>query len=130
MSESFGGQVVAFVTVASTGAVGWGGLKEKTKGATAVSGCRFRPFTTMEADQQTDVATEVWKLTAPPEAGVLAAASTGEILYDGTGSPDDLDLDSPEAQAATWQIDGQVQPKYDLDGTVHHVTVMCKRQRG
>ena len=89
-----------------------------------VTGCRFRPAATAEVDGQTDVATEVWKLTAPPNAATIAALSTGEIVYDGTSSPS-----LPDDPNELFRIDGRVQPKYDNDA-VHHVTVMCKRQVG
>lgn len=109
---SFGEQVVTFVTVTSTGQPGRGGLKEKTKTETAVSGCHMRPFTTSEIDGQTDVATEIWKCTAPPVAAALAAKPSDEVKHAGL----------------TFQVHGPIQPKYDLDGLIEHVTVMCKRQ--
>lgn len=112
---SFGGQSVTFVAVAESGDPGYLGLKTKTRTDTAVAGCRFRPATSAETpDGQTDVATGVWKCTAPPAAAVLAAKPGGEVKVGGV----------------TYQIDGPIMPKYAMDGTVHHVTVMCKRQVG
>lgn len=125
---SFGGQTVAFVTVTETGQIGWGGLKSKDRAVTALSGCHFRPASSTEDDGQTDVTTEVWKLTAPPEAVDLSVKASGELVYDGTDHPEDLDLDSDAGKAATFQIDGPIMPKYGLDNSVHHVTIMCKRQ--
>lgn len=120
---SFGGQTVALVVVASAGDPGYLGLKAKTRTKTLRSGVHFRPFRTMETpDAETDVATEVWKLTDAPDIVSLAAKSTGEILYDGTDDPDDV-------EANRFQITGPVQPKSDLS-RVHHVTIMCKRQVG
>lgn len=131
MTETFGGQTVGFVTVTETGSPGWGGLKAKVRTTTRLSGCRFRSASSTETpDTQTDVTTEVWKLTAPPEAVALAAKANGQLVYDGTAHPEVLDLDSDAGKAATFQIDGPVIPKYDMDGSVHHVTVMCKRQAG
>ena len=111
------------MTIAADGAPGYLGLKTKTRVVSLVSGCHFRPFNTMETPvTETDVATEVWKLTAPPTAAVLAAKSTGELLFDGTDNPADT-------VGNRFQITGPVQPKYD-GGRVHHVTVMCQRQVG
>ncbi|AVO21614.1 head closure [Mycobacterium phage MooMoo] len=127
---SFGGQVVAFVTITKTGEPGWGGLKEPSRTAVRVPGCHFRPANAAETpDEQTNVATEWWKLTAPAVEAVIEATAGGEIVYDGTEHPEELDLDSDEGIAATFQIDGPIRPKYDLD-RLHHVTVMCKRQVG
>ena len=124
MIASFGSQTVGFVTVTESGEPGYLGLKTKTKVVVKVSGCHFRPANATEVDGQTDVATEVWKLTAPPAAAVLAAKSTGEIVYDGTDNPQ-----LPSDLNELFRIDGRIQPKFDLDA-VHHVTVMCKRQVG
>lgn len=109
---SFGGQTVTFVTVTETGQPGFLGVKEKQRSEVSVAGCHFRPFKTAEVVTETDIATEVWKCTAPPEAAVLAAKSTGEVKHNGL----------------TFQIDGQIQPKYDLSGQIEHVTIFCKRQ--
>uniref|UniRef100_UPI003C30EB7C Head closure protein n=1 Tax=Mycolicibacterium phage Mycofy1 TaxID=3349809 RepID=UPI003C30EB7C len=131
MSEEFGGQVVALVSVAETGVPGWGGLKAKARTTTRQPGVHFRPASSTETpDGQTNVATEVWKLTAPPTAAVLAAKPGGELVYDGTEHPESLDLDSAAGRAATFRVDGPIMPKYDLAGQVHHVTIMCKRQAG
>lgn len=120
---SFGGQTVGIVTVTATGTSGYLGLKQKNRVVNLVAGVHFRPFITTETpDAETDVATEVWKLTAPVEAAVLAAKSTGELLYDGTTNPADV-------KANRFQIQGPIQPKSDLS-QVHHVTIMCKRQVG
>lgn len=114
MSASFGGQAVTFVTVSHTGDPGYLGIKATSRSDNTVFGCHFRPVSATETAENSayDVATTVWKLTAPPEAGVLAAASTGELTYD------DMHF----------QITGPIMPKYNLDGTVHHVTIMAKRQ--
>lgn len=130
MSESFGGQTVGFVAVVETGQPGWGGLKAKARTVTPQSGCHFRPASSTETpDTQTDVTTEVWKLTAPPEAAVLAVKANGELVYDGSDHPELLDLESDAGRAATFQIFGPIMPKYDLDA-IHHVTIFCKRQAG
>lgn len=125
---TFGGQTVAFVTVTETGQIGWGGLKGKTWAVTPLGGCHFRPASSTEVDGQTDVTTEVWKLTAPPDAAALVVKANGELVYDGTDHPELLDLDSDAGKRATFQIDGPIMPKYGQDNAVHHVTIMCKRQ--
>lgn len=131
MSESFGGQTVAFVTVTRTGAPGWGGLKPTTRALTPLGGCRFRQVSSVETPEtQTDVTTEVWKLTAPADAAALAVKANGQLVYDGSDHPELIDLDSAAGKAATFQIDGQITPKFDMDGSTHHVTIMCKRQVG
>lgn len=111
---SFGGQTVTFVTVTETGQPGFLGIKAKSRSEVAVSGCHFRPFKTTEVVTETDVATEIWKCTAPAEAAAIAAKSTGEVKHNGL----------------TFQIDGQIRPKYDLGGQIEHVTIFCKRQAG
>lgn len=109
---SFGGQTVGFVTV-TRGAAGYLGLAQESRSTTTVSGCRFRPLTSAEtAESATDVATGVWKCTAPAEAAALAAKSTGELVVEGI----------------TYRIVGPVEPKYDMNGAVHHVTILAKRQ--
>jgi len=115
MSASFGGQAVTFITVTRSNTPGYLGIGATSRSDNTVFGCHFRPVSASETAENSayDVATEIWKLTAPPEAGVLATASTGELTYD--------DM--------TFQITGPVMPKYNLDGTVHHVTIMAKRQR-
>lgn len=120
---SFGGQTIGLVTVTKTGGPGFMGVEAENRATTLVSGVHFRPLNTIETPvAATDVATEIWKCTAPPEAGVLAAQSTGTVLFDGTNSPADV-------EANRFQIEGPIMPKYD-GSQVHHVTIMCKRQHG
>ena len=103
---------MAFVTV-SRGTPGYLGLAVESRSSDTVFGCHFRPVSASETPEGTnDVATEVWKLTAPPVSAALNAHAGDELSYD--------DM--------TFQIVGPVMPKYNLDGTVHHVTVMAKRQ--
>lgn len=120
---TFGGQTVGFVSITKPGTIGAYGLPAKARSVTLLPGCHFRTLSTAETpDTETNVATEFRKLTADPEAVALAAKSTGELLYDGTDSPEDV-------EANRFQIVGPLQPKYDGD-SVHHVTVVCKRQFG
>lgn len=110
---SFGATTVTFVAVTKSGEPGELGLRSKTKTGVDVEGCHFRPFSATETPP-TRAATELWKITAPPDPAALAAKPTGQIKVDGI----------------TYLIEGPVQPKRDLDGRVHHVTIMCKRQVG
>lgn len=131
IGEPFGEQVVAFVAVSETGEPGWGGLKQKSYTVARCAQVRFRPYSSTETPvTQTDSTTEVWKLTAPPDAVALAAKGNGELIYDGTQNPESLDPTADATRQFVFQIDGQVQPRYDMDGTLHHVTVFAKRQAG
>lgn len=127
----FGGQTVALVTVAQTGAPGYLGMTSEQRTVVPLPAVRFRQLSGEEAaEYATNTTTEVWKCTAPPGSEALAAASTGELVYDGTDHPELLDLDSDEGRAATFQIDGPIAPKYRRGGTVHHVTIIAKRETG
>lgn len=119
-----GKQTVKLGVVTSTGAPGFLGIKAESRTDVTVSGCRGRVLTADEtAELQADVATEVWKWTLPPESAAATAKSTGELVYDGTATP-------ARTAASVFQIDGPIQPKYNMDGTLHHVTLMAKRQAG
>lgn len=121
---SFGGQTVTFVSTTGVGEPGFLGVRNHSAPVEAsVSGCRFRPFApargaalgsagTELPDAATNTAGEVWKLTAPPVPTVLNATPEGEVIYEGV----------------RFQIIGPVQPKRDMAGVLHHVTVMCRRQ--
>ncbi len=122
----FGRQTVGFVTATESGSPGYLGVREKTFTTVAQSGVRFRPLRTDELDKQTDVSTEMWKLTAPVSVAALAAKSTGEIVYDGTDSP----TFDEEDDSNVFTIDGFIQPKPGMYGGVHHITIMCGRKAG
>ncbi len=129
--SDFGEQVVAFVAVTQSGTPGWGGLKQKSHTVTRFPGVHFRPFSSDETPvTQTDITTEVWKLTAGPEVLALAVKGNYELLYDGTDHPEALDPEADASKEFLFQIAGQTMPKYDLDGSVDHVTIFCKRQVG
>jgi hypothetical protein len=130
-AEPFGAQVVAFVAVSEAGQPGWGGLKQKARTVTRCADVRFRPLSSTETPvTQTDVTTEIWKLTAPPVAAALAVASNGELVYDGTDHPESLDPGADSTRPFVFQIDGKPMPRYDFDGSLHHVTIFAKRQVG
>lgn len=108
---SFGGQTVTFVTITR----GTAGRFERAPVRTPVDvpGCRFRPLGTSERVAETDLATEVWKCTAPPVAAVLAATATSELEYNGK----------------TYHVTG-VEPFTDLAGQPFKVTVIAERYIG
>ena len=113
INAEFGKQTVTFVTVA-LGDRGYLGVREETRTETPVTGCRFRPLSAEEAEGMTDVSTGIWKGTIPPVAAAVNAKPSGEVKVDGV----------------TYQIDGPVQPKRNMDGSLHHVTILCKKQDG
>ena len=122
---SFGGQTVGFVTVTRSGAPDGLGMLAESRAVVLVSGCHFRSAVSVESPEgETNTTTIKWKLTAPPEVAVLAAKSTGELVYDGTETP-------VQTADSTFLIDGPILPKYDITGSeVHHVTVWAKKQAG
>lgn len=111
---SFGEQAVEFVSVTRSGDPGYLGLQTESTTSDTIFGCHFRPVSSAETPENDayDVSTEIWKLTAPPDSTVLSTKPTDQLVYDGN----------------TYQIVGPIQPKYDFNGTVHHVTIMAKRQ--
>ncbi len=108
---AFGGQVVTFVTITQ----GTEGRfqREPARTPTAVPGCRFRPLGTSEIVAETDLATEVWKCTAPPVSAVLAATASSELEYGGK----------------TYHVTG-VEPFVDMAGRPFKVTVIAERYIG
>ena len=108
---AFGGQVVTFVTN-TLGAEGRF-EREVTPTSTDVPGCRFRPLGTSEIVAETDLATEVWKCTAPPVAAALNATATSQLVYGGK----------------TYNVTG-VEPFTDMAGRPFKVTVIAERYIG
>lgn len=81
---SFGSQMVTFITLTNTGDPGRLGTKTQTRTRVDVTGCRHRPLKPSETPEWlTNISTEPWKTTAPPEAAAIAAKSTGELEVDG-----------------------------------------------
>jgi hypothetical protein len=112
--STFGDQTVTFVAV-TNGALDRLGIPAQVRTEIAVPGCRFRPLSAEETVGLTDLATEVWKCTAPPVAAVLAAMAIDEVKHNGI----------------TYQIVGGVKPYNDyFSNTVHKVTVLCQKQIG
>lgn len=131
LPSEFGGQTVGFVTVTQTGEAGYLGVTQQSRTVTLLGGVRFRPYSTeelagltSELKGLTNIAGELWKLTAPAEAAALSAKSTGEIVYDGTDTPEYDEADTSNV----FHIEGFNQPKPGMYGQVHHVTIVCQRQ--
>jgi hypothetical protein len=108
-----GDQTVGFVTI-TDGALDELGIPAQVRTTVNVPGCRFRPLSAAETVDLTDVATEVWKCTAPPSAAALVDA-TGELVHDGV----------------TYQVIGGPKPYPDaFRSDTFKVTVMCEKQVG
>ncbi len=111
----FGGQTVTFVSYAETGSRGALGTYAQAETATDVVGCRHRPMAFQETSEyDVDVATELWRTTAPPEPAVLAAPADGVLRVDGV----------------TYRIIGGPRCHADLDGTPFKVTIVSQRTTG
>lgn len=83
-NADFGSQTVAFVSLVGTGEFNDFGEEAMTEVEVPVYGCRHRPLSAKEATEALgSVAEQIWKTTAPPEAAVVAAASTGKLKVDG-----------------------------------------------
>lgn len=73
----------------------------------------FRPLSAREKAGLVDnIATEVWKCTAPPAAAALEMNAISELKFN----------------AETYQVTGGAQREYDLDGVLDHVSVLCQKQ--
>lgn len=81
---SFGSQTVSFVTIVGTGVYDEFGAEVTTPTDVPVAGCRHRPLSAAEAAEVGgNVATQVWKTTAPTAAAAIAAKSTGTLKEGG-----------------------------------------------
>lgn len=81
---TFGSQTVAFVTLVGTGVYDDLGFETTNPTDVPVTGCHHRPLSAQEAGEVFgDVARQVWKTTAPPEAAAIAAKSTGTLKEGG-----------------------------------------------
>jgi hypothetical protein len=110
-TDSFGGQTVTFVTI-SLGSEGRF-ERESVPVRVDVPGCHFRPLGTSEIVAETDLATEVWKCTAPPVDAALNATAASELEYAGK----------------TYHVTG-VEPFNDPEGEPYKVTVIADRYIG
>lgn len=79
-----GNQVVTFVSYEDSGSAGALGTYTPSETTVDVPGCHHRPMAFREtAEFDVDIATQVWKTTAPPKPAVLAAQAEGEIRVNG-----------------------------------------------
>lgn len=120
----YGRQTVGIVTVTTSDDAGYLGMGDDTRSVALMSGVRFRPLRTDEVNGEIGTATGMWKLTAPVEVAAMAAQSTGEIVYDGTATP----VYDEDDDSNLYHIEGFAQPKPDMYGQIHHVTIFCKKQ--
>ncbi|AHG24330.1 head-to-tail stopper [Mycobacterium phage MichelleMyBell] len=110
---TFGGQTVTFVTYENTGPRRPLGGYQQAETLAPVAGCRHRPLSAREtAEYDVNVATVVWKTTAPPAPAVLAARQDGEIRVDGVA----------------YKIIAGPQHHVDMDGQPFKVTILSQRQ--
>ncbi|MEE3066572.1 MAG: hypothetical protein VYA67_21965 [Actinomycetota bacterium] len=82
---TFGSQTVTFLPPNYTGTRNSLGIKTQgVPNGVPVEGCRHRPLTAAECDDDlTEVSEQVWKTTAPPHAAAIAAKNTGLLECDG-----------------------------------------------
>lgn len=112
---SLGGQTVTFVSFTQGATPDSLGIKTETAVEVAVAGCVFEPLRADETPQtEVDIATQVWRCTAPPVAAALNADATGLLKYNGE----------------TFQIVGGARPVSDFSGAVTQVVVLAQRQVG
>lgn len=109
---TFGSQTVTFIAV-TEGTPDRLGVPAQVRTEHTVTGCRFRPLSAEETVALTNVATEVWKCTAPPVADVLAGKAVDELKVAGV----------------TYQIIGGIKPFEDFTDPFK-VTVLCHKQTG
>ncbi len=89
------------------------GMTTEVAHETEITGCRFRPLSATETAQtEFDIASEVWKCTAPPVPAALAADVNGYLKFGGE----------------VYQIIAGAQPFTDLDGSSFKVTVLARKQ--
>lgn len=110
----FGNHTVLFVSF-SDGARGALGTYTQVETVETVHGCRHRPLTFKEtAEYDVDVATEVWKTTAPPLPAVLNAKADGELRVNGIA----------------YRVIGGPRPHADANGRPFKVTLISERKAG
>lgn len=110
---TFGGQAVTVVAVTGTGTYDSLGSETVTKTETVIAGCRHRPLRFDETPEfVTNIATQVWKTTAPPLAAVLAVNAKAELVVDGI----------------RYRVIAGAQSFTDQEGRPYKVTILSQKQ--
>lgn len=110
---TFGSQTVTFITAVGTGVYDELGAETVTTTTVDVPGCHHRPLRADEMPEWlSNIATQVWKTTAPPAAAAIAAKSTGKLTVGGK----------------TFQIIGGSQPFADFTVSPFKVTILSQIQ--
>lgn len=109
----FGGETVTIVNITESVTEDEWNIPLPDPEETVVGGCRFRPMAFTETIGLTDKPGQVWKLTAPPVAAVLAIKPDSQIKFG-----DDV-----------YEIEGGARPFTDASGSLFKVTVLCRRQQ-
>lgn len=110
---SFGRQTVIFVTISEDpDSRDRYNQPQKVRTEVPVAGCRFRPLTFREKLELGDIATEVWRCTAPPHPAVMGAKAIDEVIVDGV----------------TYQIIGGARTFADMVGRPFKITVQCEKR--
>jgi hypothetical protein len=108
---SFGVTTVTFISETPSGARGKLGTQTPAEARVDVPGCRFRPLYAREMPEDlTNLATQVWRCTAPPEAAAIVAKSTGVL----------------EVEGVKYRIIGGARPFEDFTNPFK-VTIDCQR---
>lgn len=111
--SDFGGQTLTIPVTTGTGTYDELGHEIVTTGSVEVGGCRHRPLSVSETPEWvTDVGTQVWKTTAPPDEAVLALGTESTLIVDGV----------------TYQVIAGTQPFPDMNGDLFKCTILSKVQ--
>jgi hypothetical protein len=113
---------MSFVTLSASGVRDAMGMQAQTPSPVNIGNCRHRPLRAEETPEYlTDVATQVWKTTAPPAALAAAAKSktSGYMLEIIPGGPN-----------VKYEIVGGPEPYKDFEGILFKVTIYSRIQVG
>ena len=111
--RTFGGQVVTIPVTTGTGEYDELGNELVDTESVDVGGCRHRPLSVSETpDWVTNIGTQVWKTTAPPDEAILALDTDSTIVVD----------------EVAYQVIAGAQPFTNRSGAPFKVTVLSKVQ--
>lgn len=107
------GQTVTIITVGPTGEYDDLGGEIVARTETPVPGCRHRPLRADETPEWiTNIATQVWQTTAPPDPAAMTADARAELRVDGV----------------LYRVIGGAQPFTDETGRPYKVTILSQKQ--